>query len=105
MIEYSEMTLTEQWIWRMDWCKRQGLSPANSAIWDISGREFENLSANISKQKMKTDEEIAADIRRDLYYGGVDICKERLNDIRDFELKRQMAEVIREYEGDSHNYY
>jgi hypothetical protein len=53
----------------------------------------------------KTDEEIASDIRRDLYYGGVDICKERLNDIRDVVLKQQMAEVIREYEGDFHDYY
>jgi hypothetical protein len=53
----------------------------------------------------KTDEEIASDIRQDLYYGGVDICKERLNDIRDVALKQQMADVIREYEGHNDDYY
>lgn len=34
------MTVTEQWMWRMDWCKRRGLAPANSAIWELSGKEL-----------------------------------------------------------------
>ena len=60
------MTVTERWTWRMDWCKRQGMSPANSAIWDMSGSELEKYLAI----QMKTDEEIVSDIRQDLFLTG-----------------------------------
>lgn len=50
---------------------------------------------------MKTDEEIVSDIRRDLNWGSVSLALERLRDIKDYSLKREIADVIREYEGKS----
>ena len=54
---------------------------------------------------MKTDQEIISDIREDLYYGSVSLALERLNDIKDYTLKREMADVIQEYQGKSIDYY
>ena len=30
----------KEWNWRMDWCKRNGVSPANKYFWNESKEEY-----------------------------------------------------------------
>jgi hypothetical protein len=41
------MTSVDVWNWRMNYCKENGLPPAQNWAWDVSGKAFINSQINI----------------------------------------------------------
>ena len=35
---------TNEWLYRMDWCKANGYPPANSYFWELAGKSYKEQS-------------------------------------------------------------
>lgn len=44
----------DRWLWCMNWCKKQGLAPANTYSWTLANNMYDKL---IKKEEIMTDSE------------------------------------------------
>jgi len=42
----KDLEMIKKWRWMADWCKTNGLSPYNEAIWDLAKQKWEQIHNN-----------------------------------------------------------
>lgn len=43
-IKDENQKITDRWIWCMNWCKQQGLAPADSYVWTLANNVYTQLN-------------------------------------------------------------
>lgn len=49
--EAEDVELVAKWLWKMDYCKKQGLAPANQSCWELAEQKW--VEAQSTKPRTK----------------------------------------------------